>query len=575
MSSFKSYGKVDEHDQMLHQTQIKTRKRIIIITLSSIILVAVVLAAVFGILNNSRDHNSQQDGSGSVLATSVKAICDVTLYKESCYSSLSSVVNSSAGEVKPEELLRLSIKVALEEVSNVVSSYFSSDSGGHNGHFQGLNNDGRAKEALDNCKELLDLGVDHLNNSLSSVDSSSLFEIFDDLQTWLSAAGTYQQTCIEGFDEEKESLKLNATNYLKNSTEFTSNSLAIITWMKKAAAMTVSRRRRLLSSSFPEWVSSKDRKLLGSKEKSNIVVAKDGSGKYKTISEALKHVPEKSSKRTVIYVKRGVYYENVRVEKNKWNVMMIGDGMNATIVSASLNFVDGTPTFSSATFAVFGKNFIARDMGFRNTAGPQKHQAVALMTTGDEAVYYRCQFDAFQDTLYAHSNRQFYRECNIFGTVDFIFGNSAVVIQNCNIFPKLPIPGQQNTITAQGKTDPNMNTGISIQNCKISGFGNLSSIQTYLGRPWKDYSTTVFIRSRMEALINPNGWLPWVGNSAPDTIYYAEFQNYGPGASTANRVKWKGLRAISSKQATKFTVKTFLGGQRWIPASSAPFQSDL
>ncbi|XLT14852.1 hypothetical protein HN51_060542, partial [Arachis hypogaea] len=184
MSSFKSYGKVDEHDQMLHQTQIKTRKRIIIITLSSIILVAVVLAAVFGILNNSRDHNSQQD----VLATSVKAICDVTLYKESCYSSLSSVVNSSAGEVKPEELLRLSIKVALEEVSNVVSSYFSSDSGGHNGHFQGLNNDGRAKEALDNCKELLDLGVDHLNNSLSSVDSSSLFEIFDDLQTWLSAA---------------------------------------------------------------------------------------------------------------------------------------------------------------------------------------------------------------------------------------------------------------------------------------------------------------------------------------------------------------------------------------------------
>ncbi|RYQ86540.1 hypothetical protein Ahy_B10g106206 [Arachis hypogaea] len=493
MSSFKSYGKVDEHDQMLHQTQIKTRKRIIIITLSSIILVAVVLAAVFGILNNSRDHNSQQDG-GSVLATSVKAICDVTLYKESCYSSLSSVVNSSAGEVKPEELLRLSIKVALEEVSNVVSSYFSSDSGGHNGHFQGLNNDGRAKEALDNCKELLDLGVDHLNNSLSSVDSSSLFEIFDDLQTWLSAAGTYQQTCIEGFDEEKESLKLNATNYLKNSTEFTSNSLAIITWMKKAAAMTVSRRRRLLSSSFPEWVSSKDRKLLGSKEKSNIVVAKDGSGKYKTISEALKHVPEKSSKRTVIYVKRGVYYENVRVEKNKWNVMMIGDGMNATIVSASLNFVDGTPTFSSATFAVFGKNFIARDMGFRNTAGPQKHQAVALMTTGDEA---------------------------------------------------------------------------------ISGFGNLSSIQTYLGRPWKDYSTTVFIRSRMEALINPNGWLPWVGNSAPDTIYYAEFQNYGPGASTANRVKWKGLRAISSKQATKFTVKTFLGGQRWIPASSAPFQSDL
>lgn len=110
---------------------------------------------------------------------------------------------------------------------------------------------------------------------------------------------------------------------------------------------------------------------------------------------------------------------------------------------------------------MFGRNFIARDMGFRNTAGPQKHQAVALMTSADQAVYYKCHIDAYQDTLYAHSNRQFYRECNIYGTVDFIFGNSAVVIQNCNIMPKLPMHGQQITITAQGKTDPNMNTGIT------------------------------------------------------------------------------------------------------------------
>ncbi|MED6191827.1 hypothetical protein PIB30_004488 [Stylosanthes scabra] len=584
MSSFKSYGKVDEQDQMLHQiTKMKTRKRIIIISLSSIILVGVVIAAVFGILNNSPDHNnnSSQQHGGSLVATSVKAICDVTLYKESCYRSLSSVVNSSTGEVQPEELLKLSIKVALEEVSNVVNKYFSS-SGGHNGHFQGLNNFGREKEALDNCRELLDLAVDHLNNSLSSVEASSLFDIFDDLQTWLSAAGTYQQTCIEGFDEAKESLKMVATNYLKNSTEFTSNSLAIITWINKAAATAMVTQRRLLtSSSFPEWLHSNDRKLLGNNKNDlklkseTIVVAKDGSGKYKRISEALKHVPDKSNKRTVIYVKRGVYYENVRVEKNKWNVMMIGDGMTSTIVSGSLNFVDGTTTFSTATFGVFGKNFIARDMGFRNTAGPEKHQAVALMTTGDEAVYYRCHIDAFQDTLYAHSNRQFYRECNIYGTVDFIFGNSAVVFQNCNIFPKLPIHGQQNTITAQGKTDPNMNTGISIHNSKISGFGNLSSVQTYLGRPWKNYSTTVYIRSKMEAIVEPSGWLPWVGNSAPDTIFYAEFENFGPGASTLNRVKWKGLRAISFKQASKFSVKAFLGGQRWIPASSAPFKSDL
>ncbi|KAK2439903.1 putative pectinesterase/pectinesterase inhibitor [Trifolium repens] len=214
-------------------------------------------------------------------------------------------------------------------------------------------------------------------------------------------------------------------------------------------------------------------------------------------------------------------------------------------------------------------------MGFRNTAGPQKHQAVALMTSADQAVYYKCHIDAYQDTLYVHSNRQFYRECNIYGTVDFIFGNSAAVIQNCNIMPKLPMHGQQNTITAQGKTDPNMNTGISIQYCNIAPFGNLSTVQTYLGRPWKNYSTTVYIRSRMESFINPKGWLPWVGNSAPDTIFYAEFQNVGPGASTKNRVKWKGLKNISIKQANKFSVKDFIQGDRWIPASAAPFKANI
>jgi hypothetical protein len=175
---------------------------------------------------------------------------------------------------------------------------------------------------------------------------------------FIHLTGTYQQTCIDGLEQAEEALKSSITTNLKNSTEFTSNSLAIITWLNKAASSV--NFRRLLSLSHqneePNWLHHKDRKLLQKdtdlKKKADIVVAKDGSGKYKTISAALKHVPNKSDNRTVIYVKKGIYYENVRVEKTKWNVMIIGDGMNVTIVSGSLNFIDGTPTFSTATFGM-------------------------------------------------------------------------------------------------------------------------------------------------------------------------------------------------------------------------------
>ncbi|XP_058745717.1 putative pectinesterase/pectinesterase inhibitor 24 [Vicia villosa] len=579
MSSFKAYGKVDETDQAIFEVRRRSRRRITIISLSTIVLVGIVFAAVFGtVAHNNARNNDNNDNNDQSLSSAVKAICDVTLYKDSCESTLSPLVHSGQ-QIRPEELFKLSIQVALTAVSRGVE-YFS-----EHGAFDelNLNLDNRTKEALVNCKDLLDLAVDHLNSSLAYGGKSSLVDVLDDLETWLSASGTYQQTCIDGLEEAEEALKLNITTNLKNSTELTSNSLAIITWLNKAAS-SVNFRRRLLSLSIqnepPNWLHLNDRrKLLQAdndlKKKADIVVARDGSGKYKTISEALKHVSDKSDKRTVIYVKKGTYYENVRVEKTKWNVMIIGDGMNVTTISSSLNFVDGTPTFSSATFAVFGKNFIARDIGFKNTAGPEKHQAVALMTSADQAVFYKCSIDAYQDTLYVHSNRQFYRECNIYGTVDFIFGNSATVLQNCNILPKKPMQGQQNTITAQGKTDPNMNTGLSIQNCNVSPFGDLSSVQTYLGRPWKNYSTTVFMQSNLGSFISPNGWLPWIGDSAPDTIFYAEFQNFGAGASTKNRVKWKGLKSITNKQAKKFTVKSFLSGDKWIPASGATFKSSL
>ncbi|KAM5551183.1 putative pectinesterase/pectinesterase inhibitor 46 [Rosa sericea] len=571
MSSFKAYGKVSESDQAKLDARRKTRRRVAIISISSIVLVCVVVAAVVG----TATHNSKKgdDNGKGTLSASVKAVCDVTLYQDSCYSSLGPIVNSS--NFKPEDLFKLSIQVAITELSKAATQI--SDQG----LLKGTVTDKLSVEALKNCGELLSLALDHLNESLSG--DGSLLEVVEDLKTWLSSAGTYQQSCVDGFEEAKGELKATIEKYLKTSTELTSNSLAIVSWISKVANSM--KLRRLLSHDgaaashgMPEWLHQTDRRLIESsdlRKKANIVVAKDGSGKYKTIGAALKAVPDKSKNRTVIYVKKGVYFENVRVEKSKWNIVVVGDGMNSTIVSANLNVVDGTPTFSSATFAVFGKGFIARDIGFRNTAGAAKHQAVALMSSADQTVFYRCHIDAFQDSLYVHANRQFYRECNIYGTVDFIFGNSAVVLQNCKVFPKVPMVGQQVTITAQGKTDPNQNTGIAFQNCTISPFGDLSSVKTYLGRPWKNYSTTVYMQTFMGSLIHPDGWLPWVGTTAPDTIFYSEFQNFGPGSVTKNRVKWKGLKTITSKVAGKFTVHSFLEGTKWISDASVPYKSNL
>ncbi|EOY19879.1 Root hair specific 12 [Theobroma cacao] len=570
---FRAYGKVNEADQARLLARRKTRRRIAIIGLSFIVLAAIVVAAVFGSRGSGGDSKNGGNGGVQPISSSIKAVCDVTLYKDTCYDSLAPMANSS--QLQPEDIFKLSMKVAIAELSKA-SQYFSK-----NGIFKDVA-DKMSIAALENCGELLSLAIDHLNSSLSSSGEVSVIQAVDDLRTWLSSASTYQQTCIDAFEELKGDTKASVHDHLKYSSELTSNSLAIITWISKVAS--VLNLRRLMSSSpnheEPEWFHVKDRKLLQSsdllKKKADIIVAKDGSGKYKTISAALKAVPDKSKKRIVIYVKKGVYSENVSVEKKKWNVTMIGDGMESTVVSGSLNYVDGTPTFSTATFAVFGKGFVARDIGFVNTAGPQKHQAVALMSTADQSVFYRCRFEAFQDTLYAHSNRQFYRECNIIGTVDFIFGNSAVVFQNCNILPRQPLPNQQNTITAQGKVDPNQNTGIAIQNCTILPYGKLdTSLRTYLGRPWKNYSTTILMHSSLGSVIHPTGWLPWSGTTAPDTIFYSEYKNTGPGSSTKDRVKWKGLRSITDKEAKKFTVKEFLHGDKWISDTGVSYKSSL
>lgn len=224
-----------------------------------------------------------------------------------------------------------------------------------------------------------------------------------------------------------------------------------------------------------------------------------------------------------------------------------------------------------------GVGFIARGITFRNTAGPQKGQAVAVRSSSDLSVYYACSFEGYQDTLFVLAQRQFYKSCYIYGTIDFIFGNAAVVFQNCVIYVRRPLHGQANVVTAQGRGDPYQNTGISIHNSRIMAAPDLKPVlnefKTYLGRPWQQYSRTVVMNSYIDTLVHPDGWLSWLESDfAWDTLYYGEYKNFGPAAATDNRVKWPGYHIITdANEASKFTAGKLISGRAWLYSTGVPF----
>lgn len=215
-----------------------------------------------------------------------------------------------------------------------------------------------------------------------------------------------------------------------------------------------------------------------------------------------------------------------------------------------------------------GEGFIAKSMGFRNTAGPEKHQAVAARVQADRAIFLNCRFEGYQDTLYVQAHRQFYKSCVVSGTIDFIFGDAAAIFQNCLIYIRKPMDNQQNIVTAQGRTDKRETTGIVLHNCSILPDKDFepvkSNFKSYLGRPWKEYSRTIVMESTIEDLIHQDGWLQWDGDFGLKTLFYGEYNNKGPGSKTDNRVKWPGYKVLKKDEAMLFTAGPFLKGNAWL-----------
>ncbi|VVA89756.1 unnamed protein product [Arabis nemorensis] len=484
--------------------------------------------------------------------------------------------------------------------------------------------------ALQDCRFLAGLTMDYLLTSFETVNDTSAkstsfqtlsFPKADAVQTLLSAALTNEQTCLEGLTTAASSsatwtVRNGVALPLVNDTKLFSVSLALFTkgWVpkkKKRAGFAWAQPRsgssthtkpfrlfrngalplKMTEKTKAVYESLRRRKLADSDDGDDgsmvlisdiVTVCQDGTGNFSNITAAVAAAPNNtdgSGGFFLIYVSAGIYEEYVSIAKNKRYLMMIGDGINQTVVTGNRSVVDGWTTFNSATFAVTAPNFVAVNITFRNTAGPEKHQAVALRSGADFSVFYSCSFEAYQDTLYTHSLRQFYRECDVYGTVDFIFGNAAVVLQNCNLYPRKPMPNQFNAITAQGRSDPNQNTGTTIHNCTIKPADDLASsnytVRTYLGRPWKEYSRTVYMQSYIDGFVEPVGWRGWNGDFALSTLYYAEYNNTGPGSNTTNRVTWPGYHVINSTDAANFTITGLFLEHDWIWKTGVPYTSGL
>ncbi|KAK3025125.1 hypothetical protein RJ639_043907 [Escallonia herrerae] len=569
------------------------KKKLFLALFASLLLVSIVIGVVVGVKSRKSDSDSSNFRT-SAAHTVLKSSCSSTLYQDLCYSAIASVPGMSEKVTSQKDVIELSLNITKEAVEH---NFFTIEKLIKT--LKGLTK--REKGALHDCLEMVDETLDELHEAVEDLEKyptkKTLRQHAGDLKTLISSAITNQESCLDGFSHEEADKHVREVLLAGqvHVEKMCSNALAMIKNMTDADIATYEKEMKLNgrklkeeeevdSSSgikWPEWLSAGDRRLLqASGVTPNVVVAADGSGNYRTVSAAVAAAPSKSSSRYVIRIKAGVYRENVDVPKSKTNIMFMGDGRKTTIITASKNVVDGSTTFNSATVAAVGQGFLARDITFQNTAGPSKHQAVALRVGSDLSAFYQCDMLAYQDTLYVHSNRQFFINCLVAGTVDFIFGNAAVVLQDCDIHARRPNSGQKNMVTAQGRTDPNQNTGIVIQKSRIGATSDLrpvqSSFPTYLGRPWKEYSRTVVMQSSITDVIVPAGWSEWSGSFALNTLFYAEYQNTGAGAGTSGRVTWKGYKVITSAtEAQSYTPGSFIGGGSWLRATGFPFSLGL
>ena len=275
-------------------------------------------------------------------------------------------------------------------------------------------------------------------------------------------------------------------------------------------------------------------------------VAKDGSGDYKYIQDAIDAMRVYPLAPITLYIKNGIYNEKIELPANNTDVSFIGESVDKTII----NFNDYSGrgklnTFTSYTAKISGNRFRAANISFVNSAGPVG-QALALYVDADKAVFKNCRFIGHQDTIFAsgESSRQYFTDCYIEGTTDFIFGPATAVFQGCTIHCKA------NSFITAANTPKDRKFGFVFMGCTIMADSAVNKL--FLGRPWRAYAKTVFIRCYLPRQLAAAGWDNWNNAANEQTAFYAEYKNAGEGSSIAGRLAWS--KQLSDREAKEYTI---------------------
>lgn len=293
--------------------------------------------------------------------------------------------------------------------------------------------------------------------------------------------------------------------------------------------------------------------------KDTIVVARDGTGDYRTLTESMEGIRAFMDYKVTVLIKNGVYKEKVVVPSWIQNVDFIGESADKTIITyddhANINKMG---TFRTYTVKVQGNNITFKNLTIENNAA-RLGQAVALHTEGDKLIFVNCRLLGNQDTIYTGvaGTRLYFADCYIEGTTDFIFGPSTALFENCEIRSK------SNSYITAASTPQEIAVGYVFKSCKLTAEPEATKV--YLGRPWRQYASTLFINCEMGKHIRPEGWHNWGKQENEKTTRYAEYGSIGDGASPDARVKWS--KQLTKKEVAKYDNLDFIFGMSsgWTP----------